>query len=97
MPPSNAPIIHIASFVVQHRADALPELDRAVAALDCVELAAREGGRSVLLAESASEGALLDQIDILRQIDGVLAINLVHHHAESETELQQEIADGHPS
>lgn len=91
------PIIHIASFVVQHRADALDALDQALSTLDCVQLAAREGSRSVLLAESASEGALLDQIDTLRQIDGVLAINLVHHHAESETELQQEIVDGHPS
>lgn len=84
-------LLHIASLVVHHRPEAAPELDAALALLPEVELALREGGRSVLLCESGDEGGLMDRIEALRALPGVFGVSLVHHHAEDRTTLLQEI------
>lgn len=88
-------LVHIASFIVQHRPQGALALDAAIAERAEFELAARDGARSVLLCESADERELIDQIDALRQLDGILGITLVHHHAESAQSLSEEIEDGH--
>lgn len=89
--------LHIASLVVHHRPDAAAALDAAIAAIAGVELALREGGRSVLLCEAPHQGALMRQVDALHAVPGVVAVTLVHHHAEAESSLMQEIEDGHPT
>lgn len=87
--------LHIASLVVHHRPDAATALDAAIAALAGVELALREGGRSVLVCEGPHQGALMQQVDALYAVPGVAAVTLVHHHAEAESSLMEEIDDGH--
>lgn len=84
-------LLHIASFVIHHRPECATTLDVALAALPDTELALREGGRSIVLCESADEGALLDRIESLNRIDGVIGVSLVHHHAESRDALLQEL------
>ncbi len=88
-------LLHIASVVVQHHTDAASLLDRALASLPGVELALREGGRSVVLCESTDEGGLMDRMESLRGVEGVIGVNLVHHHAEDANVLYEEVADGH--
>ncbi|MCB1629808.1 MAG: chaperone NapD [Xanthomonadales bacterium] len=90
-------LVHIASFVVQHQPAGAAALDQALHGQSMIELVVREGPRSVLLCESADERELIDQIDRLRQLEGVLAVSLVHHHAESAPSLQEEIRHGHAS
>jgi len=82
--------LHIASFVVQHRPEAAAALDAAVGALPGVEVALREGGRSVLLCEAGDERQLLDRVEGLREVTGVIGICLVHHHAEPLESLEEE-------
>ena len=88
----NEPLLHIASFVVHHRIDAADALDAALSALPGAELALREGSRSIVLAEGPDEGALVERVEALRHVDGVLGVSLVHHHAEPREALLQEIA-----
>ncbi|UNK50876.1 chaperone NapD [Lysobacter sp. S4-A87] len=74
--------IHIASFVVQHRDDAAAALATWIAASVDMELARSEGTRSIVLCECADQYALLDRIEALRAVPGVLNVLLVYHHAE---------------
>lgn len=84
-------LLHIASLVVQHRPDASSGLDALLAARHDVELAVREGSRSILLCEADSESALMQIVDALHALPGIHAVNLVHHHAEDADSLNQEI------
>ncbi len=90
-------LLHIASFVIHHRPEAAAALDAALARLSGIELALRGGGRSVLLCEGDSEAALLDRVEALRALDGVIGVSLVYHHAEPREALIREIADDHAS
>ena len=93
----NAPLCHIASFVVLHAPEAAPALDAHVACLPGFEIAVRAGSRSVLLCESEDERALLDRVEALRAVPGVIAITLVHHHLEAAERLAKEIDHADPS
>jgi periplasmic nitrate reductase NapD len=84
-------LLHIASFVIQHRPEAAAVLDAALAAMPDTELALRDGGRSIVLCEGNDEAGLVTRMESLRDIDGVMVVNLVHHHAESRESLLQEI------
>jgi periplasmic nitrate reductase NapD len=89
-------LLHIASFVVQHHPQATAALDAALATLPDTELALRDHGRSIVLCESTEARALLDRIETLRELPGVVGVNLVHHHAEDRARLLEEIDDDHP-
>ena len=84
-------LLHIASLVVQHRPERAAALDACLAALPGAEVALRDGGRSIVLCEAESESALMAVVDALQALDGVYAVNLVHHHAESAASLDEEI------
>jgi nitrate reductase NapD len=79
--------VHIASFVVQHRAEAAESVDAHIAAHDDLDLAVRAGTRSVVLCECTDQYAVLDRIDALRALPGVLNVALVYHHAEPREAL----------
>lgn len=81
--------LHIASLVVQHREDAAPALRELVAAWPGLEIALGDGTRSVLLQESPGTRGLMDSVDRLRELPGVLNVNLVYHHAEPRDALDQ--------
>lgn len=83
-------LTHIASLVAYHQDRALAEMDAQIAADPALELAARQGGRSVLLFESSDERAVLQCIDRLQLIAGVVGVHLVYHHAEPTHSLGQE-------
>ena len=81
--------LHIASLVVQHRADAGPALEALAAELPGLEIALGDATRSVLLQESPGTRELMDSVDRLRELPGVLNVNLVYHHAEPRQDLEQ--------
>ena len=89
--------LHIASFVVQARPEAADEVADAVQALAAAEVAAREGGKLIVLVEASGSREVLGVVDALRELTGVLSVNLVYHHAEARDWLNEEIADGHPA
>lgn len=84
-------ILHIASLIVQHRGHAIESLDACIAALPGVELALRQGGRSIVLCEGKDESSVLRCIDALNALDGVIGVSLVHHHAEDAMSLMEEM------
>lgn len=92
MNPSADELLHIASFVVQHRLEAVAALARAVAASPGVELVRSAGTRSIVICETADQHALIDRIEALRGVAGVLNVALVYHHAEPRAELDAELA-----
>jgi nitrate reductase NapD len=47
-------------------------------------------GRLVLLLERPSTGAILDSLDAIRALPGVLAVHLVYQHAEDAATLAEE-------
>lgn len=83
--------VHIASFVVQHRADAMDVIVNHVAGLPALELAMPGQHRSIVLCESADQYALMDSMEALRLLPGVLNVLLVYHHAEPEHALSQRL------
>ena len=43
----------------------------------------------VILIEAPSAARVLDAMDAIRALDGVLAVHLAYQHAESESEMQE--------
>src|SRR5689334_22258856 len=74
--------IHIASFIVRHQPAATEAIDRLADGWPGLEVAAREEGRCILLHECGGTRRLLDCIDAVQALPGVVSVNLVYHHAE---------------
>ncbi|WP_342316041.1 chaperone NapD [Lysobacter sp. FW306-1B-D06B] len=87
MKPDENADVHIASFVVQHRAEAIDAMVAHIDATADLELALRGDIRSVVLCECANQYAVLDRMDALRALPGVLNVALVYHHAEPREAL----------
>ena len=82
--------VHIASFVAYARPEAAEGVERAIAATGLAEVARRdERGRLVVLVEAPSSARVLDAMDAIRALDGVLAVHLAYQHAESESDMQE--------
>ncbi len=84
--------VHIASFVVQHRAEAAAGLADAIARRPGLELAVTGGTRSVVLCESAGREGVMARVAELQAMPGVLNVLLVYHHAEPASELDLPLA-----
>jgi periplasmic nitrate reductase NapD len=82
---------HIASFIVMARPERAVDIVDFIVKLPQTELAAQEGGRLVLVMEGARRGDIMDRIDALRDLDGVITVNLVYHHAEDKDSLDEEV------
>ena len=82
--------LHIASCIARVRPDmldvAVPAIEAvigsAISAIDAI-------GKLVIVLEGASTGALLDQMDEIRKIAGVLNVEMVYQHAEDESVMKE--------
>ena len=72
----------MASLVVRHQREAIPALADAVASAPGLDLALQEDTCSVLVQEGDHTGRLMDSIDLLQSLPGVITVNLVYHHVE---------------
>lgn len=79
--------VHIASFIVHHRPDALTAIEQLVAATPGAEIAARDTGRCILLHECGGTRELLACMDAVQATPGVVGVSLVYHHAEPRSAL----------
>ena len=79
---------HIASCVAMVMPEALTEVRRAIEASGAAEVARADypRGRLVLLIERATSAEVLDSMDAIRDLPGVLAVHLAYQHAEDLTE-----------
>ena len=82
--------VHIAGCVAFVRAEAAPALVHSIVASGLAEVPAEDGrGRLVILIERASARQVLDSIDAIRALPGVLAVHLAYQHAESAADLEE--------
>lgn len=85
--------LHITSVIVQHRAEAAAALAAHVADMSpALELAIPGEHRSIVLCEGESQHAIVERLDALRAIPGVLNVTLVYHHAEPREALDTPMA-----
>lgn len=86
------PEIHIASCIARVRPDSLATSTAAIEALIGAPVSASDPmGKVVLVIEGGSTGALLDQMDRVRAIEGVLNIEMVYQHSEDEAAMKEYI------
>jgi nitrate reductase NapD len=82
--------IHIAGVIVQCRPLDLMRAWRAVDALDAAEVFQSSAeGKLVVVIEAPTTRAVLDVVDTIRALPGVLNVALVYQHAESAAAMQQ--------
>jgi len=84
-------MLHIASLVVLHREESTAALDALIDQHHELERAACGKGRTVVLCEGPDEYVLMQHIEALQALDGVIGVTLVHHHAEPRDALLQEM------
>ena len=85
---------HVASLVVRHHPEAIPALAAAIEAAAGLDLALQDDTRSVLVQECAGTAGLMDNIDLLQAVPGVLSVNLVYHHVEPQQRPRDEPETG---
>jgi periplasmic nitrate reductase NapD len=84
--------LHIASCVARVHPEAI---DTAIVSIEAVigsAISARDGnsnGKVIVVIEGSSTGALLDQMEEIRNIPGVLSIEMVYQHAEEISIMEE--------
>ena len=82
--------VHIASCVAYTRPEFAEGIARAITDSGLAEVARQdERGRLVVLIEAPAAARVLDAMDAIRALEGVLAVHLAYQHAESESDLQE--------
>jgi nitrate reductase NapD len=83
--------VHIASCVAFARPEAVAGIARAIAATRLAEVPRYdvERGRLVILIDAPSSAQVLDVMDAIRALDGVLAVHLAYQHSESESAMKE--------
>ena len=75
--------IHISSLVVHSRPERRHAIAAQLAGMDGIELhGGVETGKLIVVLETATEQAVLERLNAIQSLDGVLAATLVFHHVE---------------
>lgn len=75
--------VHITSCVAYATPESVADVVRAIEASGIAEVPRHDArGRIVVLIERPSTGAVLDVIDAIRALPGVLAVHMAYQHAE---------------
>ena len=84
--------IHIAGILVHARPDRAGDICIQLASIPHAEVTHQApDGRLVVVLEAASGRALVEQMDGIRKLDGVLGAALVYQHAEPADEMDKEM------
>lgn len=86
--------IHIAGAIVHVPPGRLLLAKTAIARMTGAEVRASDDrGKLVVVIEAESAAAVLDRLDAIRRVDGVLSALLVYQHAESAQSMNEEVID----
>lgn len=84
------PEIHVAGCVAFARPEAVEGVVRAIRSTGLAEVPRHDpNGRIVVLIEAPTSARVLDAMDAIRALDGVLAIHLAYQHAESAAAMKE--------
>jgi nitrate reductase NapD len=81
---------HVASFIVRAQPDLAPAVAARLAAEPATEIHAVESGKIIVVVESASERALADRMEEMRDDPDVLMVSLVFHQMDQETDNKEQ-------
>jgi nitrate reductase NapD len=87
---------HISSLVVLHRPDAAPTLSAFVDQHDALDIAIQGDCRCVMVCETDNQRAVMDHIDALQMLPGVINVSLIYHHVESAAVMDEPVSTGAP-
>ncbi len=80
---------HISSLIVHAHPEALARIRPALARLPGIEIHAEApNGKMVITLETENEQTIVEHINTISLLDGVLAATLVFHHVEALTEAE---------
>jgi periplasmic nitrate reductase NapD len=75
--------VHISSLVVHSRTERAPGVAERLRAMAGVAVCGgTEAGKIIVTLETATEGEVVDRLNTIQLLDGVLAATLVFHHFE---------------
>ena len=80
---------HISSLVVLHRPDAAPTLRAFVDDHDALDIAIQGECRCVMVCETDNQRAVMDHIDALQMLPGVINVSLIYHHVEPAAAMDE--------
>lgn len=84
--------VHIAGILVQARPEYLDDVRVAVSLLPLAEVTYQAAdGRLVAVLETGSARGVMQQVDAIRALRGVLNVALVYQHTEPEEDMSKEI------
>lgn len=86
--------LHIASCVARIRPEAIETAIEQIESVIGCAISERDSnniGKVVVVLEGDSTGALLEQMDNIRSITGVLNIEMVYQHAEEKSIMEEVI------
>jgi nitrate reductase NapAB chaperone NapD len=82
--------LHIASCVVRVRTAALDDVVAAIEPIIGSPISGSDiSGKLVVLLEGGNTGALLNQMDKIREIPNVLSVEMVYQHAENKLHMEE--------
>jgi periplasmic nitrate reductase NapD len=91
------PQLYIASCIARAHQHNLAEVQTGIDEMDRCTVEASDGkSKLVVLVEGTSTAQLLDSVDRIRGITGVLSVDLVYQHAEDAASMN-DVMDGEPT
>lgn len=73
--------INLVSLVMMVRPARLPEIQKSITSVDGAEVHITSAeGKLVVTVEAEDQRALLERVDTLQNLDGLISSNLVYHH-----------------
>jgi periplasmic nitrate reductase NapD len=82
----NSEELHISSLIVHIRADKLQQIETSINLLNAAELITMSpNGKAVVVLEAPNQGVIMEVIDQINNLDGVINSALVYHEYESLT------------
>lgn len=80
---------HISSLVVHSRPDRVPSIIESLAAIEGAEVhGGADTGKLIVTLETDTESQVVERINAIQLLDGVLAATLVFHHFEPVQERE---------
>lgn len=88
--------LHVSSIVVQARADAIDDIASSIACMPGAEIHQRIAGTKLIVTlETAGTGEIMECMERIDDLPGVITAALVYHHWEPVSEAESEA--GHES
>jgi nitrate reductase NapD len=88
--------VHISSLVVHCLPQLAGTIAGRIAAIPGAELRGGAGGKIIVLLETSNEAEIVERLNAIQILDGVLAATLVFHHVETIESNQASSGDSAP-